>query len=93
MVKHQFGGLDAFVAQLIKGMTNTQAWCALLDEEETHPTMRWPSMRIRACQHCKDAGMDAIRDPQLGTVEHILIAITQRRHRNGLDIAARVGFR
>src|SRR5579863_2720571 len=99
MVKDEFGGLDTFVAKLIKGATGTHARCTLFDEEDTHAAMRRVNLRVRAGQHSKDAATLSVCNPQLAAIQNVVVPLAGTKvlfacgcHRNGLDVAACVGF-
>src|SRR5215469_2072018 len=91
-IKDKFGGLNTLVAKLFKGAAHAQPRRALFDHEDTHAAMGWVNVCAGARQHGKNTAVHAIRDPELGAVEQVVIAVAHGGHGDGLHIAARIGL-
>src|SRR2546430_9453490 len=71
--EHQLGRIDALVAELLELAAHGEA-VALLGEEQAHAAVARLRLRVGLDQQCKTLAMDAVRDPGLGAVDHVMIA-------------------
>src|SRR5579885_185594 len=92
MVKHQFGGFYALVAQLVKGAGRAQARRAFFDQEEAHAAIGRRASNIRACKHREETSAHPVRYPELAAGENVVLARTLGGHGNRLHIAAAAGL-
>src|SRR5437764_695221 len=91
-IENKFSGLHPFVTQFFKCAADTQARRGLFDKKNTHAAIRRMDGAIGAGQDSKNTGMDAVRNPQLGTIEYIVLAVPHSSHANSLDVAACIGL-
>src|SRR5947199_6569071 len=91
-IENKFSGLHPFVTQFFKCAADTQARRGRFDKKNAHATIRRMDGAIGAGQDSKNTGMDTVRNPQLGTIEHIVLAVPHGSHADSLDVAACIGL-
>ena len=72
--EHQFGGIDALVADFAELPTDREA-IALLGKEQTHTPMPRSGLRVSLDQDCETAALDGVGDPGLGAVDREVVAL------------------
>src|SRR5947208_9238528 len=91
-IENKFSGLHPFVTQFFKCAADAHARRALFDKKNAHTAIRRMDGAIGAGQDSKNTGMDAVRNPQLGTIEHIVLAVPHGSDADSLDVAACIGL-
>jgi GntR family transcriptional regulator len=91
VLEHELGAVDGAVAQLLQLLAHREA-LALLGQEQAHALVRGGGLRIGLGQDGEAGAMDAVGDPGLGAVEHIVVAIATRHGADALQVGAGIGL-
>ena len=96
-VEHELGGLDALVAELLQRRRDRQPrqlgdLGLLLDDERGHAGVARLGARVGDRQQHHDAGPQAVRDPHLLPVDHVVVAVAHRAGADRLHVGAGVGL-
>src|SRR5260370_1240938 len=80
----------AFVAQLVEVVADREARRSLLDHQNAHAPMTGLGARVGLDEHRQRVRVPRVRDPGLGPVHDVVIAIAPRDGRDALQVAARL---
>ncbi len=82
--------LRTLVADLVEVLPDGEARRPLLDHQNRHAPMARLRSRIRLDQDRQRVGMPGVRDPRLGAVDDVVVAVPPRDCRDALEVAARL---
>ncbi len=91
VLEHQLGRVDALVAELLQLAAHRKA-VGFFSEEQAHAAVARLRLRIGLHQQRKALAMDAVRDPGLGAVDHIMIARAPCGGADRLQVGAAIGL-
>src|ERR1700722_19932193 len=92
VVEVHFGGIDRLVAQLLQLLSHGKAW-SLGGDEQAHSLVSRLGRWISLDEESENRALDAVRNPGLGAVDDVGVAITAGRHANSLQIRSGVRLR
>src|SRR5271168_5376647 len=73
ILKDQLGGVDAFIAELLKLAADLKA-IAFFGDEQTHPFVPRLGGGVGLDEQGKTLAVDSVRNPGLGTIDHVHVA-------------------
>src|SRR5262249_22341390 len=91
VLENQLAGIDALVAEFLQLPADAEAGL-FGGNEQAHALVSGLRRRVGLDQQGHARALDAVRDPGLGAVDHVMVAVAPRRHADRLQIGAGVGL-
>src|SRR5262249_54269519 len=91
VLEDQLGGIDRLVAELLELAAHSEAGL-LRRDEQAHALVARLGLRIGLYQPREAGAFDAVGDPGLGAVDHVVFPVAPRGHADGLQVGAGIGL-
>ena len=91
IVEHQFGRVDAFIAQLVEFLAGGEAF-PLVGDEQAHAFVARTGIGVGLDQQGKAAAVERVGNPGLGAVDHIVIAVPPGDRADRLEVGPGIGL-
>ena len=91
ILKHHFARIYTFVAKFLEAFGDIKAG-PFFDNEHAHAFALWLNCDVRFCEKCETRPFNRVGNPGFGSVNDVVIAITNSPCPNTLEVSACIRF-